>query len=145
MVLLGFAWFLFTLDAANSAALYTLALVAGGMWGGVFLHLGLSFPTGRLVPALDRRLVIAGYLIFPLAFVPVLLFAGPHELGCDAAREPAADPAATPTSPRSLTGFGALLYLALFVLVLVRAVRRWRGDRARSSACSSRPSTPARC
>jgi len=48
MVCLGFAWFLFALDAADAPALYTVALVAGGMWGGVFLHLGLSFPAGRL-------------------------------------------------------------------------------------------------
>ena len=48
MVLLGFAWFLFTLDAANAPWLYTVGLVTGGLWGGVFLHLGLTFPTGRL-------------------------------------------------------------------------------------------------
>src|SRR3954469_6608273 len=42
MVLLGFAWFVFTLDAADAPALYTFALVAGGLWGGVFLHLGLG-------------------------------------------------------------------------------------------------------
>ena len=27
--------------------------------------------------------MLAGYVIFPLAFVPALLFSGPHELGCD--------------------------------------------------------------
>ena len=83
MVLLGFAWFVYTLDAANPPAVYTLALVLGGLWGGVFLHLGLSFPTGRLQAPVDRALAVAGYVIFPLAFVPALLFAGPRELGCD--------------------------------------------------------------
>src|SRR5206468_8476093 len=48
MVLLGFAWFLFTLQNANSSLIYTVALVTGALWGGVFLHLGLSFPSGRL-------------------------------------------------------------------------------------------------
>ena len=33
MILLGFAWFLFTLDAANSPLVYTFALVTGGLWG----------------------------------------------------------------------------------------------------------------
>src|SRR4051794_18329467 len=33
MVLLGFAWFVFTLDAANAPAVHTFALVAGGLWG----------------------------------------------------------------------------------------------------------------
>jgi signal transduction histidine kinase len=126
MVLLGFAWFIFTLDAANSRVIYTLALVIGGLWGGVFLHLGLSFPSGRLSSALDRGLTITGYLIFPLAFVPALLFAGPHELGCD--RCPTnlllirrdADLVAVAMA------FGALLYIGLFVVVLVRSIGRWR-------------------
>ena len=127
MTLLGFAWFLFTLDSANAPLVYTFALVTGGLWGGVFLHIGLSFPSGRLAPGLDRTLVIAGYVIFPLAFVPALLFASPHELGCDDCPtnllliRPDADLA------NIAMGFGALLYAVLFAFVLVRAVRRWRG------------------
>jgi hypothetical protein len=35
----------------------------------------VTFPTGVIASRLDRRLVIAGYVIFPLAFVPSLLFA----------------------------------------------------------------------
>ena len=68
MVLLGFAWFLFTLQAADSPLIYTVASAVGGLWGGVFLHLGVSFPSGRLTSARDRGLVIAGYLIIPFAF-----------------------------------------------------------------------------
>ena len=126
MVLLGFAWFLFTLDAADAPWLYTVGLVTGGLWGGVFLHLGLSFPTGRLATRGDRALVIAGYVIFPLAFVPALLFAGPAELDCEDCPEslllirPDADLAAI------LTGLGALAYAVLFVLVFRRAAQRWR-------------------
>jgi len=37
MILLGFAWFLFTLDAANSRLVYTFALVTGGLWGAVYV------------------------------------------------------------------------------------------------------------
>src|SRR5919204_7055411 len=80
MILLGFCWYLYTLGAANSRVVYTFALVTGSLWGGVFLHIGMGFPTGRLLTRLDRVLTIAGYLIFPLAFVPALFFAGPHEL-----------------------------------------------------------------
>ena len=126
MILLGFCWFLFTLDAANAPWLYTVGLVTGGLWGGVFLHLGMSFPSGWLDTRSDRALVIAGYLIFPLAFVPALLFAGPEELNCADCPEnvllirPDADLAAI------LTGLGALVYAGLFVLVLRRALERWR-------------------
>jgi signal transduction histidine kinase len=127
MILLGFAWFLYTLAAANSRLVYTFSLVTGGLWGGVFLHLGLSFPTGRLTERLQRTLAIAGYVVFPLAFVPALFFASPHDLGgCDDCPTNLllvhhdADLAAV------LTAFGALLYVVLFGFVLVWAVQRWR-------------------
>src|SRR4051794_32891634 len=126
MVLLGFAWFLFTLDAADAPAVHTFALVAGGLWGGVFLHLGLSFPGGRLATRVDRRLAAAGYVIFPLAFVPALLFAGPHELGCDACPANVLLVHRDAAAAHALTGAGALLYLTLFAVVLARSVRRWR-------------------
>ena len=58
MILLGFAWFLFTLDGADNPTAYTLARILGGLWGSVFLHLGLSFPTGRLKERADRVLVL---------------------------------------------------------------------------------------
>ena len=83
MVLLGFAWFASALHFANAPLLYSISVVIGGLWGGVFLHLVMSFPSGRLGPGLDRRLVAAGYLIFTVASIPVMLVAGPHELGCD--------------------------------------------------------------
>jgi signal transduction histidine kinase len=126
MILLGFAWFLSTLDAANSRLVYTFALVVAGLWGSVFLHIGVSFPTGRLTDPMARRLAIIGYFVFPLAPVPALLFAGPHDLGCDDCptnlllirRD--ADLAAV------LSGFSAVAYLALFSVVLAWAVRRWQ-------------------
>jgi signal transduction histidine kinase len=126
MVGMGFAWFLQTLEVANSPLLYTVALVTGGLFGALFLHLGMSFPSGRLDPGLDRRIVIAGYLIFPLAFVPSLLFSGPHELGCDDCPTNLLLIDRDATLAAIMRGFGALLYGGLFVLVLIRAIRRWR-------------------
>src|SRR5215212_2153422 len=76
MVALGFAWFVYTLDASNARLPFTISQVAGGLWGGVFLHLGLTFPTGRARSAFDRRVIAAGYVIFPFAFVPVNMFSG---------------------------------------------------------------------
>jgi signal transduction histidine kinase len=126
MILLGFGWFLDAADAANAPLVYTIAAAIGGTWGALFLHLGLSFPTGHLPERIDRVLVGAGYVIFPFAFVPSLFFAGPSDLGCDDCPtnlllvERNADLAAM------LMAFGALLYGVLFVLVLRRAARRWR-------------------
>jgi signal transduction histidine kinase len=126
MVRLGLAWFLFALDAADAPALYTLALVAGGTWGGVFLHLGLSFPGGRLETRVDRVLTAAGYVVFPLAFVPALLFSGPDDLGCPGCPESLLLVRRDAGLAHALTALGAALYVALFAMVLVRSVRRWR-------------------
>src|SRR5688500_10277659 len=82
MVLLGFAWFTSTLDSADSALLYTYGFTLGGLWGSLFLHLGIAFPDGRVEGPRDLWIVRAGYLVFPFAFLPGLLFSGPEELGC---------------------------------------------------------------
>jgi signal transduction histidine kinase len=126
MVLLGFAWFLFVLQAANAPVVYTFALATAGLWGGVFLHLGITFPSGRLSSGLDRAIVIAGYPILTLALVPAMLFGTTEDLGCD-------------DCPRNLLliwhdedladilfAAGVLAYAVLFVAVLVRSARHWR-------------------
>ena len=126
LVALGFAWLLSTLEAANSALPYTIGLVLGSLWGSFFLHLGMTFPSGEIDTRLDRAIVIAGYFVFPLAFVPGLLFAGPQELDC----------AACPTNlllirqdedlASVLLALGPILYGTLFLIVVVRAAQRWR-------------------
>jgi signal transduction histidine kinase len=126
MVAFGFAWLLGVLSLSDVPLLYTLGAVVSGLWGGVFLHLVMTFPSGQLAPGWDRRLVIAGYLIFTVADVPVLLFAGPQELDC------AECPANLLLLQRDagLTdagiAFQTVLYAGLFVLVLARLTRRWR-------------------
>jgi signal transduction histidine kinase len=126
MVLLGFAWFVFTLDASDVPLVYTASAVLGGLWGGVFLHLGLSFPSGRLLEPLDRRLVAVGYVLFPLAFVPALMFSTPHQLGCDECPQSLLFIRDDPDLANVLTAAGAALYFVLFAVVLAWAVRRWR-------------------
>ncbi len=125
MVLLGFAWLVSTLESANSPVLYTIGVLVGPLWGSLFVHLGLAFPTGRLRSRLDRRIVRAGYLIFPLANVPWMLVAGPSELDCERCPEnlllvePDGDLASV------LLALAAALYVALFLVVATVAVRHW--------------------
>jgi hypothetical protein len=126
MVLLGFAWFLSALGLSNGRLPYSLGLVVGGLWGALFLQLVMTFPSGRLSDPLDRAIVIAGYVVFTVATVPSMLFAGPHELSCDDC------PVNVLLIDRDQTlagiglAFQALLYLVLFTIVLVRLTRRWR-------------------
>jgi hypothetical protein len=74
--------------------------------------------------------VIAGYFVFPLAFAPALLFAGPAELGCGDCPESLLLIRRDPDLAAVLTGLGALLYATLFTVVLRRALQRWRGTDA---------------
>ena len=73
MVLVGFAWFLGPLYAADAPLVFTLGIVVGALWGPIFGHVLLSFPTGRLPTRARRRVVAASYVLIPLAPVPALL------------------------------------------------------------------------
>ena len=126
MVLLGFAWFLSALSFSNSPLVFSFALVIGGLWGGVFLHLVMSFPSGRLAAGWDRTLVIAGYLIFTVGSVPAMLVAGPHELGCDDCPTNVLLIRRDPDLASVALGLVVALYAVLFVIVLVRLILRWR-------------------
>jgi signal transduction histidine kinase len=126
MVLLGFAWFVSALHFADSALVYSISVVAGGLWGGVFLHLCMSFPSGRLAPGLDRVLVIAGYLIFTVGTVPAMFFASPHDLGCDDCPTNVLLVHRDGDLAQIALGFNTLLYVVLFLIVLVRLILRWR-------------------
>ena len=84
MILLGFAWFSTPCRRRTRALVYTVALVVGGLWGARLPAPRRELPDGPADrPRRHRTLAIAGYFVFPLAFVPALLFAGPHDLGCD--------------------------------------------------------------
>jgi signal transduction histidine kinase len=126
MVFQGFAWFLSALALTNSPGLFSFALVAGGVWGGVFLQLIVSFPSGRLAPGPDRAIVWAGYVLFTVATIPVMLFAGPHEFGCDECPENVLLVHHDPDLANAGLGLLAVLYGVLFVIVLVRLALRWR-------------------
>ena len=126
MVLLGFAWFGNAIGTSDSPLLYTIGLVTGGLWGGVFLHLVMTFPSGRLSSGYDRAIVVAGYFAFTLANLPAMLFAERGDLGCPEC------PANLLLIERDETladvafAFQAVLYAGLFLLVLVRLALRWR-------------------
>jgi signal transduction histidine kinase len=126
MVLLGFAWCLTALGFSNTRALFTVSLVLGGLWGGVFLHLLVTYPSGRLQSGEDRAIVIAGYLIFTVASIPALLFASPEDLGCDDCMTSSLQ--IRPDEDLATIGLAAqtVLYVALFAIVVVRLTRRWR-------------------
>jgi signal transduction histidine kinase len=126
MVALGFAWCVAAISLANSAFAFSLGLVVGGLWGGVFLHLLVSFPTGRLQPGTDRRIVLAGYWLFTLGAIPPLIFSGPEELACDDCPRNLWLIERNPDLANALTAIQTAIYAVLLVVVIARLWRRWR-------------------
>src|SRR5829696_3008348 len=57
MVLVGFFWFLGALPESDVAFVFTL----GRLWVAPFVHLLVAFPSGRVKPGLERRVVRLGY------------------------------------------------------------------------------------
>jgi signal transduction histidine kinase len=117
---------------------FSLGLVAGGLWGGVFLHLLMSFPTGRLPPGTDRRIVLAGYGLFTLGAIPPLIFSGPKELACDDCPKNLWLIERNADLANALTAIQTALYAVLLVVVLARLWRRWR----RADRIDRAPLTP---
>jgi signal transduction histidine kinase len=126
MVWLGFAWVLSALTFANDPTIYTFGMIAGGLWGGVFLQLVVTFPTGRIQSAADRWVVWAGYLLFTLGTVPAMLFAAPDQLGCDTCPDSVLLVRRDEDLASVLLGLQAVAWAVLFVVVLVRLAKRWR-------------------
>jgi signal transduction histidine kinase len=84
MMLVGFAWFLKALRASDSSLLFTVGFPLGSFYAAAFIHLLLSFPSGRL-GSLPRRVVVSsGYGFLGLVTVPLLLVSedGDSRLGC---------------------------------------------------------------
>jgi signal transduction histidine kinase len=84
MTLLGFCWFFTPLAGADQPVVFAFGLVLGALWGPVLAHILLSFPTGRLQTRGQRRLLIAAYVLVPLAPVPAFLVSASEDFTeCD--------------------------------------------------------------
>ena len=133
MVLVGFAWFLGPLYAADSPLVFTLGIVASGLWGPVFGHLLLSFPTGRLPTRARRRVVAASYVLVPLAPVPALLVSNADRVisdcrgGCP--RNVLLIDQDASLGDAALV-LGAAISLGLCVVAVGMLVRQWRAAAA---------------
>ena len=126
MVVLGFTWFFASLAFSNSPLLFTLASFTAGLWGGVFLHIVIAFPSGRLAPGRDRALALAGYFVVTVGTIPSLLFADPAELGCSGCPENLLFIRSDDALAALTIGWVALLHVALFGVTFLRLAGRWR-------------------
>ena len=82
MTLVGFVWFLGSLTYANADWAFTIGLLLDNLWVGALVHMLVAFPTGRVAPGLERRLVVLGWLAATaLPFATALLQAEPPGCG----------------------------------------------------------------
>ena len=74
LLVAGFFWFLTSLSSANVALPFTIGIAFDLVPPVVFLHVFLSFPSGRLTGRIERLLVGAGYVTaFGVQFVGMAL------------------------------------------------------------------------
>ena len=129
MIMVGFAWFLGALVAADSPALFTAGIILGSLWGPAFGHLLLSFPTGRLATPARRRIVAASYVLIPLAPLPALLVSDSDEVVTDCVggcpRNVLLISRDESLGEIALT-LGAAVTLSLCLAVVVILIRQWR-------------------
>jgi signal transduction histidine kinase len=129
MVLAGFAWFLGPLYASDAPLVFTFGILLSGLWGPVFGHLLLSFPTGRLPTRARRRLVAASYVLIPLAPLPALLVSDADEVingcrgGCPRNVLLVSD---DPGLRDAALAFGSAVTLGLCVVAVAMLARQWR-------------------
>ena len=128
MVLLGFTWLLAPLGAADNPWLFALGIVAGSLWGAVLAHVLLSFPSGRLTGAGQRAVVVAAYVIVPLAPVPGMLVSESEVLAdCDGPCPE--NPVLISDDERLgeiLFAAGSAVVMTLCLLVVGLLIARWR-------------------
>jgi signal transduction histidine kinase len=131
MIALGFAWFLGPLPAAESPLLFTLGIPLGSVWGAVFIHMLVTFPSGRLETRLQSRAVLAAYAIIGVGFVPALLFVDAEEIvGCDGpCPRNVLQVWDDASAGDALLAVEGLLVVGICLLVLGMQVVRWRRAR----------------
>jgi signal transduction histidine kinase len=133
MTLVGLAWLLGPLYAADSPGVFTAGIVLGAVWGPIFGHVLLSFPTGRLPTRARRRLVAASYVLIPLAPVPALLVSDADEVitDCGGGCPRNALLIARDESLGQLAlAFGGAVTLGLCLIAVGMLTRQWRAASA---------------
>jgi len=127
MTLVGFLWFFGALESAQAAWAYTAGLALSALWIGALVHMLLAFPTGRVAPGFEHRLVLVGWLattVLPL--VGLLVLGDPADCRGDCPDnvllvwddQTAAD---------VVEGVGVAITVALLAALAVVLIRRYRG------------------
>jgi len=127
LVLIGFSWFVPLLVDASNSFLFTLGQLTGSLVLAFFVHLLISYPSGKLQTRLERTLVPIGYALAVVANGSLLLFE-PDPTCPDKGKCPANDLLVWEHKAIAdvLLVFWDLAAVVFFVFVGIALVRRWR-------------------
>ena len=127
MTLVGFTWFLGSLAESGSPWLYAAGNALSSLWIGAFVHLIVAFPSGRVAPGLERRLVGLGWLVG--LFPPVLLLVESEpDAGCAGCPPNMLLVWDSTAASRAVELVFAIGIVALLAGVCLVVLRRWRGS-----------------
>lgn len=127
MTAVGFTWFLSLLDASAEPALFAIGGLLAALPYGIFLHMLVAFPSGRLAGPTERGLVALGYLATTVVQTAAVLFLATGEGDVCSGCPP------NPILIADLPGLASALFgvQAMFALVGLSGIgivlaRRWR-------------------
>jgi signal transduction histidine kinase len=125
MTLVGFLWFLGALTSASSAWVYTLGLLLSGLWVGALVHMLVAFPTGRVEPGFERRVVVVGWATASLLpLLGALVTAEPGDCAdCPPNQLLIWD---SDTAASAVNVLTSAIEVVLLVSLAVVLIRRWR-------------------
>ena len=126
MAATGFAWFLSALSFSDVPLIFTIGQLFGSLFFAVIMHLLIAFPSGRLQSRLERRIVVAAYLLTTVVVAPLWLFADAEALDCESCPENVllVDPnESLVTTVTSVLNIGGIVLIGAVLVILVR---RWR-------------------
>jgi signal transduction histidine kinase len=125
MVLVGFLWFLGSLESANAAWAFTLGLALSELWIGALVHMLVAFPTGRVAPGLERAVVRLGWIGTGVV-APLGLLVVERPVDCPGCPENVAHVWSNDTVADVYEAVGVLVAAVLLGALAVVLLRRWR-------------------
>ena len=133
----GFAWLVITLQGSGSPILFTAGVLLGGLWSGLFVHMLLAFPSGRLGGRPARAIAGAAYLVGTVLYAAPFLAAADVRVCAECPDllsffEPA------PGAAEALAAVHGSAMVALTLAVCATLGLRWR----RAAATERRASGP---
>ena len=127
MTLVGFLWFLGSLESAEAAWAFTLGLAVSSLWLAALVQMLVAFPTGRVAPGLERNVVRLGWIAAGvLSPLGLLVVERPGNARCEDCPENVLNVWSNETAADVIEGLGLLVSVMLLGALAVVLLRRWR-------------------